>query len=217
MSKLAELVGQAGPPISRAPRRLHDTPVTLSRDRRLELEALLHLRDGFVTLGGALIVRPSVTVAAVRGIEDWNQLTLWRTPYRGSSEILFFAESALGQQFGLHKDAVVAFDPIDGSTEHLGFGLERWAAHVLEDPEATLGWQVVAQWVAEHGPLAPSQRLQSRLPARWQEESLEDPQWRAIEDVELMRRFARLFKETREHPGVLPEGFDAWWWGSDDE
>jgi|SRR5690606_76466 len=215
MSKLAELVGQAGPPISRAPKRLRDTPVTLARERLLELEALLHLRDGFVTLGGALLVRPSVTVASVRGVEDWNQLTLWRTPYRGASEILFFADSVLGRQFGLHKDSVVAFDPVTGRSEHVAFGLERWAAHVLDDPASTLGSEVLAEWGAEHGRLSPSQRLQSRLPERWQEESLEDPQWRTIEDVELMRRCARLYKETREHPGELPEGFDEWWWGED--
>ncbi|MCX4247029.1 hypothetical protein [Paraliomyxa miuraensis] len=212
MSKLAELIGQAGPPISRAPKRLRETPVTLARERLLELEALLHLRDGFVALGGALTVRPSVTVASVRGVEDWNQLTLWRTPYRGSTEILFFADTVLGLQFGLHKDSVVAFDPASGQTEHVAFGLERWAAYVLEDSMSVLGSEVLAEWVAEHGSLPTGKRLQPRLPARWQEESLDDPQWRTIDDVELMRRFARLYKETREHPGVLPEGFDSWWW-----
>lgn len=218
MSKLAELVRRAGPPISRAPRRLRDTPVTLSKERLLELEALLHLRDGFVTLGGALIVRPSVTVASVRGIEDWNQLTLWRRPYARASSLLFFAETVMGGQFALHKDEVVAFDPVTGLWEHVGFGLDRWAEHVLDalaDEVAT-----VAMWGAEHGTLLPSQRLQRRGVPQLEEpelaaeglDDLQDPtELRVIDDLELMRRYARLHKETREHPGVRPEGFEEWW------
>jgi hypothetical protein len=217
MSKLAELVRQAGPPISRAPRRLRDTPVVLSKERLLELEALLHLRDGFVTLGGALVVRPSVTVASVRGVEDWNQLTLWRKPYARASSLLFFAETVMGRQFALHKDEVVSFDPVTGIWEHVGFGLDRWAEQVLDDPSA-LGSTALAIWTAEHGTLLPSQRLQTKLLPQFQGEGVDalelelDPELRVIDDLELMRRFARLHKETREHPGVLPEGFDEWWW-----
>jgi hypothetical protein len=213
MSKLAELIRGAGPPISRAPRRLRDTPVTLARERRLELEALLHLRDGFVTLGGALIVRPSVTVASVRGIDDWNQLTLWRKPYARASALLFFAETVMGAQFALHKDEVVAFDPVTGLWAHVGFGLDRWAEHVLADP-AALGAEAVATWVAEHGALLPSQRLQPRVLPQFEDAEADEatPALRVIDDLELMRRFARLHKETREHPGVLPAGFDEWWW-----
>lgn len=217
MSKLAELVRRDGPPISRAPRRLRDTPVTLSKERLLELEALLHLRDGFVTLGGALIVRPSVTVASVRGVEDWNQLTLWRRPYARATSLLFFAETVMGRQFALHKDEVVAFDPITGSWDHVGFGLDRWAEHVLD--ALSFEVQTVSAWVAEHGTLLPSQRLQPRELLEHMDvdaERLADglqavTDLRVIDDLELMRRFARLHKETREHPGVLPEGFDEWW------
>jgi len=215
MSKLAELVRQAGPPISRAPKRLRDTPVVLSKERLLELEALLHLRDGFVTLGGALVVRPTVTVASVRGIEDWNQLTLWRRPYARATALLFFAETVMGDLFALHKDEVVSFDPITGLWEHVGFGLDRWAERVLEDP-SVLGANALATWVAEHGSLMPSQRLQPKVLPQFQDlADLElglEPELRVIEDLELMRRYARLHRETREHPGVLPEGFDEWWW-----
>ena len=215
MSKLAELVRQAGPPISRAPRRLRDTPVVLSKERLLELEALLHLRDGFVTLGGAIVVRPSVTVASVRGIEDWNQLTLWRRPYARATALLFFAETVMGGQFALHKDEVVAFDPITGLWEHVGFGLDRWAEHVL-DHASELGADALSGWVAEHGTLLPSQRLQPKVLPQFQDlDELElglEPELRVIDDLELMRRFARLHRETREHPGVVPEGFDEWWW-----
>jgi hypothetical protein len=150
-------------------------------------------------------------VAAVRGIEDWNQLTLWRRPYVRATALLFFAETVMGVQFALHKDEVVELDPVTGLWQHVGFGLDRWAEHVMADP-AALGADAVAAWVSEHGPLLPSQRLQPRLPPQWQEEGADAPELRVIEDLELMRRYARLHKETREHPGVLPDGFDEWWW-----
>jgi len=215
MSKLAALIERAGHPISRAPKRLHDTPVTLARDLRVELEALLHMRDGFVTMGSALIVRPSVTVASVYGVEEWNQLTLWRTPYTRCTEVMFFAEDRFGQQFGLYKDEVQTFDPVTGRTEHLGFGLERWAAHVVDQPDA-IGRARVDAWQAEHGPLSATQRLQPRVPPGFVESDEEVDELRVLDDLDLMRRFARLHKETRKAPGVLPEGYAAWWWGEED-
>lgn len=211
MSKLAELIGQADNPISRAPRRLRETPVTLARDRLLELEALLHIRDGFVAIDGLLVVRPTVTVASVYGVEEWNQLTLWRTPYATSSEVLFFAEDRLGRQFALYKDEVLSFEPVTGQTEHVAFSLERWAERILDDPDLLLQRARVTAWVEEHGPLATNQRLQPRVPLLLAEDAAE-PELRMTTDLELMRRLARLYKETREAPGVLPEGFDQWWW-----
>lgn len=191
---LAELIRQAGIPISRAPQRLRETPVRLTKERLLELEALLHVRDGFRTVGGALIVRPSVTVAAVRGIEDWNQLSLWRTPYRRASEILFFAEDILGHQFGLHRDEVVRFDPETGQFEHHAFTLERWAQRVLEDPD-DVGRSIVRAWEADHKPLQTTDRLQPEVPFILAESK--DVAFRVIEDLELMKKYARLYRETQ--------------------
>ncbi len=211
MSKLAELIGQAGSPISRAPKRLRDTPVTLKRELVLELEALLHLRDGFVTLDGALVVRPTVTVASVHGVEDWNQLTLWRTPYARATELLFFAEDRFGGQFALYRDEIVHFDPLAGTWEHVAFGLERFAAHVLDEP-TVVHHERVAAWQAEHGPLGVSQRLQPETPDAALEPADVLTCCRVLQDVDLSRRWARLHRETRERPGVLPDGFAEWWW-----
>lgn len=204
---LAELVRQGGIPISRAPRRLRETPVRLSKDRLVELEALLHLRDGFRTLGGALILRPSVTVAAVRGIEDWNQLSLWRTPYRHASEILFFADDILGHQFGLLRDEVVRFEPETGVFEHFAFTLDRWAERLLEDPDE-VGRSLVRAWEADHKPLQVNERLQPEIPFILSES--EDVAFRVTEDLELMRKYARLFRETRQFDDGTT--IDIPWW-----
>lgn len=208
MSKLAELIGQASSPISRTPARLREAPVTLSRELRVELEALLHLRDGFVSAGGSLLVRPSVTVAAVRGVDDWNQLTLWRGPYRQTTaEMMFFADNRFGRQFAMVRDEIVAFDPITAQREHLAFGLERFVERVLDEPHWLEGARYEAAGVGE---LTASQRLLPKIPEGF--EGSEGSELAVVEDVELMQRLGRLHKETREHPGVLPAEYEQWWW-----
>jgi hypothetical protein len=204
---LATLVAAAGPPTSRAPRRLREAPITVGRGRLLELEALLHLRDGFRALSGALVVRPSVTVAAVRGVDEWNEITLWRAPYRGAAKLYFFAEDIIGRQFALHKDEVHSFDPETGTFESWASDLEGWAARILEDPD-DLGESRLVEWQADHGPLGPSQRLMPSIPFMFAEAT--DVQWRVIEDVELMKRYARLFRETMNAPEGTQIALD-WW------
>jgi len=204
---LATLIGRAGPPTSRAPRRLREPPITVARERLLELEALLHLRDGFRALAGALVVRPSVTVAAVRGVDEWNEITLWRAPYRAAAKLYFFAEDITGRQFALHKDEVHSFDPETGTFESWAGDLEQWAARILEDPD-DLGEARLVEWQAEHGPLGPSQRLQPSTPFLLAGDA--PIEWRAIEDVELMKRYARLFRETMAAPDGTPVVLD-WW------
>lgn len=211
---LVELLSKATVPTSRLPRRLRDVPVTLKKDRLVELEALLHLRDGFRTLGGALIVRPSVTVAAVRGVEDWNQLSLWRTPFRSASELLFFAEDIGGRQFGLYRDEVVTFEPRTGAFEHCAFRLEAWAERMVDERDA-LGAARLATWAAEHGALASTDRLQTRDPAAHPAD--EGAEVRALDDLELMLRFARRFKERKAaaDPSAVVDP-PPWWWESDE-
>jgi hypothetical protein len=204
---LATLLGGASPPTSRAPRRLREAPITVARERLLELEALLHLRDGWKALSGALIVRPSVTVAAVRGVDEWNEITQWRAPYRAAGKLYFFAEDIIGRQFALHKEEIWSFDPETGTFESWASDLERWAARILEDPD-DLGESRLTEWQAEHGPLGPSQRLQPSVPLLMAEAT--EIEWRAMEDLELMRRYARLFRETMS----LPDGatIELSWW-----
>ncbi len=204
---LAELVGQASGPVSRTPKRLKDVPVTLDKARKVELEALLHLRDGFVTLGGALLVRPTTSVASTRGIEDWNMLSLWRTPYKSASEILFFAETVTGTQFGIYRDEIVRFDPDRGMYEHYAFSLDAWADRVVKEADA-LGRALVQSWNAEHPTLGRNERLQPRVPASI---ATEDPEYRVTQDIELMRRWARWYRE-RTNADVPPRQAPDWWW-----
>ncbi|MBK8719458.1 MAG: hypothetical protein KBB21_28855 [Nannocystaceae bacterium] len=210
---LVELLTRAGPAYSRVPARLREVPITAARERVLEVESLLHLRDGFRTLDGALYVRPSVTVAQVRGNDDWNALTLWRGTWRHATTLYFFAEDVLGRQFALHRHGIVRLEPATGAVDPWADDLEGWAARVLAEPDA-LGHAAVTQWEAEHERLRAHERLQAHDPTM-----LEVPEattWRAREDVELMRRWALVFRVHLAHPDTAldPSMIDeAAWWG----
>jgi len=181
----------------------------------LELEALLHLRDGFRALGGALWVRPTVTVAQIRGHEEWNSLTLWRQLYRHATTIHFFAEDVHGRQFGLHKGAIVRFDPASGAIDPWAADLEGWAARAIDEASA-LGRERVADYEAAHGTLRAHDRLQPR-----DVDALAidlDTEYRAREDVDLMRRWTLVFRAKLANPGetLLADLVDAAaWWGED--
>jgi hypothetical protein len=216
---LAELLTSAGPAQSRVPARLRDVPITAGRERVLELEALLHLRDGFRALGGALWIRPTVTVAQIRGQEEWNSLTLWRQLYRHATTIHFFAEDVHGRQFGLHKGAIVRFDPASGAIDPWAEDLEGFAARAIDEASA-LGRERVAAWEAAHGTLRAHDRLQPR-----DVDALGidlETEYRVREDLDLMKRWTLVFRAKLANPNpgmgetLLADHVDpVAWWGED--
>jgi len=211
MSALADLIKSAGGPVSRTPQRLRDVPVTLDRERRVELETILHLRDGFRALDGALFVRPSVTVGSIEGIEDWNRFSGWRKPYAKSSELLFFADDVFGWGFALFRDAVVRFNPERGTYEHYAFKLEAWAARVLKERNS-LGVPELKAWREAGKPeLRTFDRLQPSVPRL-----AGDPaEFLQRTDRDLMSRYARLHRELIAADGIA-SSLDLYWWASDD-
>lgn len=213
MSALAQLIKSAGVPVSRTPQRLRDLPVTLAKERRIELETVLHLRDGFRALGGALLIRPSVSVATTAGIEAWNRLSGWRKPYAKSSELLFFADDIFGHGFAMYRDAIVRFDPERGAFEHYAFKLEAWAARVLDEQDSFGVPEINAWREGGNNDLATTDKLQPSLPRLV---ALGDPvEYVKRSDEDLMRRYARLFRELAAAEGIAA-GLELDWWMSDD-
>ncbi len=213
MSALADLIKSAGVPVSRTPQRLRDLPVTLDKERRIELETILHLRDGFLALGGALLIRPSVTVGTLMGISDWNRLSGWRQPYARSSELLFFADDIFGHCFALYRDSIVRFNPERGTYEHYAFKLEAWAARVLEEKNS-LGIPQLEAWRASGKPeLATYDKLQPSTPRL---AALGGPvEYTKRTDRDLMRRYAKLHRQLSAADGIA-SGLNLYWWTADD-
>lgn len=213
MSALAQLIKSAGVPVSRTPQRLRDLPVTLAKERRVELETVLHLRDGFRALDGALLIRPSVSVATTAGIEAWNRLTGWRNPYAKSSELLFFADDIFGHGFAMYRDAVVRFDPERGVFEHYAFKLEAWAARVLDEKDSFGVPELTAWREAGNSDLGTTDKLQPSTPRLI---ALGDPvEYVKRSDQDLMLRYARLFRELSAADGIAAD-LELDWWMSDD-
>jgi len=213
MSALAQLIKSAGVPVSRTPQRLRDLPVTLAKERLIELETVLHLRDGFRALDGALLIRPSVSVATTAGIQAWNRLTGWRKPYAKSSELLFFADDIFGHGFAMYRDAIVRFDPERGTFEHYAFKLEAWASRVLEEKDS-LGVPELTAW-REGGrdELGTTDKLQPSLPRIV---AFGEPvEYVKRSDEDLLRRYARLFQELEAADGIAA-GLELDWWLSTD-
>ncbi|MGH1341111.1 MAG: hypothetical protein ACRBN8_06140 [Nannocystales bacterium] len=209
MSALAQLIKSAGVPVSRTPQRLRDLPVTLAKERRLELETVLHLRDGFRALDGALLIRPSVTVATTAGIQAWNRLTGWRKPYSRSSELLFFADDVFGHGFAMYRDAIVRFDPERGTFEHYAFKLEAWASRLLDEKDAFGRPELVAWREAGKDDLGTTDKLQPSRPRIVALGEAVDYVKRSDEDV--MRRYARLFQELEAADGIAGNLELDWW------
>jgi hypothetical protein len=213
MSALADLIQSAGVPVSRTPQRLRDLPVTLDKERRIELETVLHLRDGFLALDGALLIRPSVTVGTLMGISDWNRLSGWRQPYAKSSELLFFADDIFGHCFALYRDGIVRFNPERGTYEHYAFKLEAWAARVLEEKNS-FGIPQIEAWRAAGKPeLATYDKLQPSTPRL---AAVGGPvEYTKRTDRDLMRRYAKLYRELSAADGIA-SGLNLYWWTADD-
>lgn len=213
MSALADLIKSAGVPVSRTPQRLRDLPVTLDKERRIELETVLHLRDGFLALDGALLIRPSVTVGTLMGISDWNRLSGWRQPYAKSSELLFFADDIFGHCFALYRDGIVRFNPERGTYEHYAFKLEAWAARVLEEKNS-FGIPQIEAWRASGKPeLATYDKLQPSTPRL---AAIGGPvEYTKRTDRDLMRRYAKLYRELSAADGIA-SGLNLYWWTADD-
>ncbi len=208
---LAELLARASSASSRVPQRLREVPITADRERVLELESLLHLKDGFRTLDGALYVRPSCTVASIRGDDEWNALTLWRGPWRHANKLYFFAEDVHGRQFGIHRRDIVTLDPANGAVEPWADDIEGWAARAIAEADR-LGAGRVRAWEAAHGQLLPHQRLQPRDPQALELEL--DTDLRVRDDLDLMKRWAVVFRAHVANPEA-PELDELAWWGED--
>lgn len=123
-----------------------------------DLADMLHQSNGFAMWGGAFVVLPSGSDAAVPGIETYNGE--WKNWYSNAvRETTFFALDVFGFPFGIEEGKVVQLDPETGVltpvAETLGGLIER----VEAEPDATIGcpcstpgaatavkWRLVGAW-----------------------------------------------------------------------
>ena len=107
-----------------------------------------------------------------------------------------------GTQFGIFRDEIVRFDPDLGKFEHYAFALDVWAGRVQEEADE-LGKTLVEAWTAGHPALGRNERLQPKEPLSI---ALTDPEYRVVQDIELMRRYGPLVSGNHGREGSSHRG-----------
>lgn len=159
---LAKLVHIAGP--ARSPRR----PV-LAADGGLKgelatLAEVLGARNGFVAFEPALEVFPS-DPGLTLSLEQWNDPSGWRSAYPAiPPDMLFFAHDIFGGPFAIWNGSVHRMDPETGITSAVASSLDTFAAVILGDYNAVLGYPLAHAWQSRHGALAEGRRLAPKIP-----------------------------------------------------
>jgi hypothetical protein len=168
-----------------------------------ELQSLLGDRNGFYAFESAVHVFPWAA-ADVMDVCTWNATETWKAIYDGAAdEYLFFAENGLGDQFGLHAEGIVRFNPETTEVEHVASSIEEWAQLLLDDYRNLEHWQtawpLVHDWQVRNGPLPVGKHLIPIIPFILQGEfSVENLM--AIDCVEGMRIRAGIWRQTRDLP-----------------
>jgi len=197
---LQQLVAKAGPPLGRGPTAEVERSLPAG-EAGVGLLELLRLRDGFYAFGNALHVLPSAPDAGL-GLLEWNAPGLWRGAYDlDLSGVVFFAQDAFGEQFGVTSEGVVRFDPETGDLETAHGSVADWATAVLEAPEAMTASPSLEAWQDANGALEPGTRLVPTQPfvigGAFDPENLS-----SLDAVEGMRVRASVARQLRG----LPEG-----------
>jgi hypothetical protein len=145
----------------RAPRRA---------DARVAADPVLaSVYDGFnggYFWSGALLVRPlEPAPQAPSTVEAWNARELWTGRYGDLCvDTVFFAEDALGVQFGSRRGKVVTFDPEIGEVSDISDSAEGWCWALRRDPEYLTAFPLLVAWEREDGTLEPGSRLVPKQP-----------------------------------------------------
>lgn len=131
-----------------------------------ELLNLLRLKNGFYAFESALHIFPNGYSSGHMSLFDWNQPLLWREAYGEllPSNILFFAEDAYGNQFGIMGDEVILFFSEFAEIEVLAKTLNEWIELLLTDWRGFTGYELAHKWQIQHKPLAHGERLVPKKP-----------------------------------------------------
>jgi hypothetical protein len=198
MNRLEKLLDIASQPLSAhepdasAVQRLTSFP---------ELLRMLRARNGFAVFESALIAFPTIPVADVPSIFDWNAADGWRSNYLDVLPICYmcFAHDLFGLQFAISSEDVIRFNPETGEVRRYANSLVGWADRLLDNFEEDTAWPLAHEWQTLHRGLRPDERLLPKQPfvlgGDYVVENLSVVGCRSA-----MAYWARLYKATRNVP-----------------
>jgi hypothetical protein len=147
----------SGPICSTAPK---GSPLAALGSIGQQLSDLLARKNGFYAFGAALLMRPYKSLSRPLGIEEWNNVGLWKHEWSELLDnVLCFAEDVFGGQFCVKQEKIYAFDPETADFEYMCDNLESWANIILTDTNFRTGETICQTWQKAHGPLRPGLRL----------------------------------------------------------
>jgi hypothetical protein len=131
-----------------------------------ELLELLRCKNGFYAFESALHVIPLGSSPDHLNLAVWNDPQTWRGDYGDliPMGILFFAEDAYGNQFGIMSEGVVLFYAEFAEIEPVAKSIREWGEVVLADWRGFSGYELAHAWQIQHRPLAEGERLVPKVP-----------------------------------------------------
>lgn len=127
---------------------------------------VLRAKNGFYAFESALHFLPLGELSDGFDLVEWNRVDLWKNAYTGFdlSGLTCFAENVFGDQFCLHRDQFVRFDPETGDVELIAKTLDDWAESIISDPDYHLGFALAHRWQEVNGALTKGNRLVPKKP-----------------------------------------------------
>ena len=126
-----------------------------------ELREIYKFCNGAVMYEGALLLRPKTALLNVACLEEWNAQKTWKERYTfiDLSNIVFFAENTIGEQWGVDNGKVVFFEPETGELAEFAYSVDEWAALIRSDFNRYTRWNLIHEWQENNGPLPLGARL----------------------------------------------------------
>jgi hypothetical protein len=130
------------------------------------LNDFLMKANGLVAFESSLVVRPGTHSEDIEYIQHWNKPTLWKYMYKDAqlTDIIFFAEDAFGNQYGIHQNHICFFNLETGCIDYFCDTLEEWAKILFEDYPLYTGYGIMHQWQVRYGKIAYKHRLCPKHP-----------------------------------------------------
>jgi hypothetical protein len=131
-----------------------------------ELLDLLRYKNGFFAFESALHVYPLGSRPGGLNLLDWNNPQNWRHEYGDliGIPVLFFAQDAYGNQFGISNQGVVLFYAEFAELEPVGISLNEWGEVLMSDWRGFSGYELAHEWQEQNRPLTEGERLIPKIP-----------------------------------------------------
>jgi len=141
-------------------------PKSLDCELLNELYWMLDVKNGFFAFESALHVFPRVECDGILTLKRWNENGAWKNEYDSliPNGMVFFAQDAFGNQFGIDPTGVSIFYSEFAEIEPIAKNLNEWAELILNDWQGLTGYDLCHEWQVRNRSLREGERLIPKIP-----------------------------------------------------